>query len=112
STFHITTVLALAAVHPARQLCGASRAANTYSRAGPYEPRAFRKTEDSSAGFPAVVHSDSRRALTARGVRGLISQRPPMDTATSYLGFRLPRPFIAGTSPFGFDLDTIKRLED
>jgi dihydroorotate dehydrogenase (fumarate) len=35
-----------------------------------------------------------------------------MDTATSYLGFRLPHPFIAGASPLGFDLDTIKRLED
>src|SRR5439155_21400841 len=72
STFHITTLLALAAVHPARQLCGASPAANTYSRAGPYEPRAFRKTEDSSAGFPALVRPRSRRALTARSVRGLI----------------------------------------
>jgi dihydroorotate dehydrogenase (fumarate) len=35
-----------------------------------------------------------------------------MDTSTSYLGFRLPHPFIAGASPLGFDLDTIKRLED
>ena len=35
-----------------------------------------------------------------------------MDTATSFLGFRLPHPFIAGASPLGFDLDTIKRLED
>ncbi|MEP7304369.1 MAG: dihydroorotate dehydrogenase-like protein [Acidobacteriota bacterium] len=35
-----------------------------------------------------------------------------MDTATSFLGFRLPHPFIAGASPLGFHLDTIKRLED
>jgi dihydroorotate dehydrogenase (fumarate) len=35
-----------------------------------------------------------------------------MDTTTSFLGFRLPHPFIAGASPLGFDLDTIKRLED
>jgi dihydroorotate dehydrogenase (fumarate) len=35
-----------------------------------------------------------------------------MDTSTSYLGVRLPHPFIAGASPLGFDLDTIKRLED
>jgi dihydroorotate dehydrogenase (fumarate) len=35
-----------------------------------------------------------------------------MDTATSYLGFRLAHPFIAGASPLGFDLDAIKRLED
>jgi dihydroorotate dehydrogenase (fumarate) len=35
-----------------------------------------------------------------------------MDTTTSFLGFRLPHPYIAGASPLGFDLDTIKRLED
>src|ERR1700687_4753975 len=35
-----------------------------------------------------------------------------MDTTTSYLGFRLPHPFIAGASPLGAHLDTIKRLED
>ena len=35
-----------------------------------------------------------------------------MLTATSYLGFRLPHPFIAGASPLGYRLDTIKRLED
>jgi dihydroorotate dehydrogenase (fumarate) len=35
-----------------------------------------------------------------------------MDTSTSFLGFRLPHPFIAGASPLGFDLDMIKRLED
>jgi dihydroorotate dehydrogenase (fumarate) len=35
-----------------------------------------------------------------------------MDTATSYLGFRLPHPFMAGASPFGHHLDTIRRLED
>src|SRR5262245_52993257 len=35
-----------------------------------------------------------------------------MDTRTSYLGLSLPHPFIAGASPFGYHLDTIKRLED
>jgi dihydroorotate dehydrogenase (fumarate) len=35
-----------------------------------------------------------------------------MQTETSYLGFRLPHPFIAGASPFGRHLDTVKRLED
>ncbi|MBI4265911.1 MAG: dihydroorotate dehydrogenase-like protein [Acidobacteria bacterium] len=35
-----------------------------------------------------------------------------MLTNTSYLGFRLPHPFIAGAGPFGYHLDTVKRLED
>src|SRR6266571_3471657 len=35
-----------------------------------------------------------------------------MDTATSVLGFRLAHPFIAGASPLGWDLDSVKRLED
>jgi dihydroorotate dehydrogenase (fumarate) len=35
-----------------------------------------------------------------------------MDTTTSYLGFRLPHPFMAGASPFGHQLDTVRRLED
>jgi dihydroorotate dehydrogenase (fumarate) len=35
-----------------------------------------------------------------------------MDTTTSYLGFRLPHPFVAGASPLGAHLDSIKRLED
>ena len=35
-----------------------------------------------------------------------------MDTSTSYLGFSLPHPFIAGASPFGWRLDSVKRLED
>jgi hypothetical protein len=35
-----------------------------------------------------------------------------MDTATSVLGFRLPHPLIARASPLGFDLNTIKCLED
>jgi dihydroorotate dehydrogenase (fumarate) len=35
-----------------------------------------------------------------------------LDTSTSYLGFRLPHPFIAGASPLGYHLDSIKRLED
>ena len=35
-----------------------------------------------------------------------------MDTTTSYLGLRLPHPFIAGASPYGYQLDRIRRLED
>lgn len=35
-----------------------------------------------------------------------------MDTSTSYLGFRLPHPFIAGASPFGYRVEDVKRLED
>src|SRR5437879_8958564 len=35
-----------------------------------------------------------------------------MDTSTSYLGFSLPHPFIAGASPFGWHLDSVKGLED
>ncbi len=35
-----------------------------------------------------------------------------MDTTTSYLGFTLAHPFMAGASPMGYRLDTIKRLED
>ena len=35
-----------------------------------------------------------------------------MDLRTSYLGMTLGHPFIAGASPFGYHLDTIKRLED
>lgn len=31
---------------------------------------------------------------------------------TSYLGMRLPHPFVAGASPFGYSVDTVKRLED
>jgi dihydroorotate dehydrogenase (fumarate) len=35
-----------------------------------------------------------------------------METSTSYLGLKLPHPFIAGASPFGQSLDSVKRLED
>ena len=35
-----------------------------------------------------------------------------METRTSYLGMRLEHPFIAGASPFGYHVDTVKRLED
>ena len=35
-----------------------------------------------------------------------------MDSRTSYLGMRLEHPFIAGASPFGYRVDTVKRLED
>jgi len=35
-----------------------------------------------------------------------------MQTTTSYLGIRLDHPFIAGASPLGYRVDTVKQLED
>lgn len=35
-----------------------------------------------------------------------------MTTETTYLGFRLPHPFMAGASPLAHRLDTVRRLED
>jgi dihydroorotate dehydrogenase (fumarate) len=35
-----------------------------------------------------------------------------MRTDTSYLGLRLDHPFIAGASPLGFRVESVKRLED
>lgn len=35
-----------------------------------------------------------------------------MTTETSYLGLRLAHPFIAGASPLGYRIETVKRLED
>ena len=35
-----------------------------------------------------------------------------MDISTSYLGMKLAHPFVAGASPLGYRLETIKRLED
>jgi dihydroorotate dehydrogenase (fumarate) len=35
-----------------------------------------------------------------------------MNMTTSYMGLRLPHPFMAGASPFGYHVDTVKRLED
>lgn len=35
-----------------------------------------------------------------------------MRTATTYLGLQLEHPFIAGASPLGYRVDTVKRLED
>lgn len=35
-----------------------------------------------------------------------------MDTTTTYLGFQLPHPFIAGASPMADSLDGARRLED
>ena len=48
--------------------------------------------------YGVCVHND------CRGVR--------MNTVTSTLGFSLPHPFIAGASPLGWDLDSVKKLED
>ena len=38
--------------------------------------------------------------------------RTAMDLSTRYLGLTLVHPFIAGASPLGDDLDSIRRLED
>jgi dihydroorotate dehydrogenase (fumarate) len=35
-----------------------------------------------------------------------------MQTTTRYLGLSLDHPFVGGASPFGYRLDTVKRLED
>lgn len=35
-----------------------------------------------------------------------------MNLETTYLGLRLPHPFVAGASPLVDDLDTVRRLED
>jgi len=35
-----------------------------------------------------------------------------MQTTTRYLGLSLEHPFVGGASPFGYRLDTVKRLED
>ena len=35
-----------------------------------------------------------------------------MNLSSSLMGLRLPHPFVAGASPLGGDLDTIRRLED
>ena len=35
-----------------------------------------------------------------------------MDLSTTYLGLRLPHPFMAGASPLVDHLDTVRRLED
>jgi dihydroorotate dehydrogenase (fumarate) len=36
----------------------------------------------------------------------------PIDLSTTYLGLRLANPFVAGASPLGDHLDTVRRLED
>jgi len=35
-----------------------------------------------------------------------------VDLRTTYLGFTLPHPIVAGASPLGDDLDNVRRLED
>lgn len=50
-------------------------------------------------------------ACTGRRVSG----RHPgggMDTSVTYLGLRLPHPFVAGSSPLGDTIDSAKRIED
>jgi dihydroorotate dehydrogenase (fumarate) len=57
------------------------------------------------------VRSEIARRSCAALAR-LVRWKTMMDTSTSYLGLKLPHPFIAGASPMGYSLDTIKRLED
>src|SRR5688500_13081546 len=64
---------------------------------------------------PPRVHGESgdvRRHLLARRHGTPLEAFVPMDTSTSYLGLKLPHPFIAGASPMGYHLDGVKRLED
>ena len=35
-----------------------------------------------------------------------------MDLATTYLGLKLPHPFMPGASPLAYDMDMVRRLED
>ncbi len=35
-----------------------------------------------------------------------------MDLSTTYMGFKLPHPFIVGASPLAYDLDSVRRVED
>jgi dihydroorotate dehydrogenase (fumarate) len=35
-----------------------------------------------------------------------------MDLSTTYLGFKLPHPVVAGASPWGLDLDKVRQMED
>ena len=35
-----------------------------------------------------------------------------IDLSTTYLGLALGNPFVAGASPLGDHLDTVRRLED
>jgi dihydroorotate dehydrogenase (fumarate) len=52
------------------------------------------------------------RALARGDGVAMIGVEAGMLTETSYLGIRLPHPFIAGASPFGYRVDGVKRLED
>ncbi len=54
--------------------------------------------------------ANSLRIATDKG--DIMDTTSTTQTDTSYLGLRLPHPFIAGASPFGYHLDTIKQLED
>jgi dihydroorotate dehydrogenase (fumarate) len=42
----------------------------------------------------------------------LMEMSEPADLSTTYLGFRLPHPFMVGASPLVDHLDTVRRLED
>jgi len=39
-------------------------------------------------------------------------RRTDVDLSTTYLGFQLPHPLVAGASPLSDDLDGVRRLED
>jgi dihydroorotate dehydrogenase (fumarate) len=60
--------------------------------------------------FPDEGRVSGSKAPQARGTE--VELRDGMDTSTSYLGFRLPNPFVAGASPLGYQVDGVKQLED
>jgi hypothetical protein len=86
------------------------------------------------SGMRGIFHRKERsdRSLRARGraqPAGASARAPPRcslnshqasnaregkndKTETSYPGLRLPHPFIVGSSPFGYSLDSVRRLED
>ena len=58
------------------------------------------------------LRKTAERLPRARGFITRTEREGIMQLDTSYLGMHLPHPFVAGASPFGYRLDTIKRLED
>jgi dihydroorotate dehydrogenase (fumarate) len=82
--------------------------------------RATARRADPFAAPREIPHAPARavesrrkwRRATCRPAGTASAHANGMDTTTSYLGLRLAHPFVAGASPMGYSLDTIKRLED
>src|SRR5687767_1828237 len=78
------------------------------------------RTSDLGATNPARLDQPIRRPRRSTSVLRIghdtsgtrLELEDPMDTSTSYLGLKLPHPFVAGASPMGYHLDRVKRLED